>query len=430
MHPLYWLLNLCAAPEICSGAIIEANTSSQEPLPPSQDPWYTAPSGFESKQPGDVLRIRSAPGNLTAVIGNPSVAYHILYRTTDSRDQPSWAVTTLFIPPSLYFSPSGKAALLSYQFAYNSANLDSSPSIGLYWRMAQREPNLGIKSNADFINYMLSLGWIVNTPDFEGPKASFGASKQAGHATLDSLRAVRGLINPHGHLEPNTAIWGYSGGSYATLATAELQAQYAPEVKIDGTVLGGQTDNISASFDNLNRSPIAGTLIAFLLGVTSQYPEVTAYLESRLVPDTKEEFLSLRHINVADAVRQFSGKDIYAYLKGGATDLQDPVLRKVYDEDVKLGYRGVPKMPMFVYKAIADQFCPVGQTDATVDRFCRGGADITYERNTVGEHVSEIENGKPRAFKWLWSVFDESYEPSTAGCRIRNVTVKVDSETQ
>ncbi|RSL41378.1 hypothetical protein CEP54_015841 [Fusarium duplospermum] len=429
MHPLHWLLNLCAVPKICSGAIIEETTPSQEPLPPSQDPWYTAPSGFESKQPGDILRIRSAPGNLTAVIGNPSAAYHVLYRTTNSRYQPSWAVTTLFIPPSFYFSPSGKAALLSYQFAYNSANLDSGPSIGLYWRMAQREPNLGIKSNADFINYMLSLGWIVNTPDFEGPKASFGASIQAGHATLDSLRAVLGLINPNGDTEPSTAIWGYSGGSYATLAAAELQTQYAPGLKIDGTVLGGLTDNIAADFDNLNKSPIAGSLIAFLLGVTSQYPEATAYLESRLVQDTKEEFLSVRDINVADAVRQFSAKDIYVYFKGGAADLQDPVLTKIYDEDVKLGYRGAPKMPMFVYKAIADQFCPVDQTDATVDRFCRGGADITYERNTVGEHVSEIENGKLRAFKWLWGVFDESYEPPTAGCRIRNVTVKVDPDS-
>ncbi|RSL59488.1 hypothetical protein CEP53_005772 [Fusarium sp. AF-6] len=429
MYPLHWLLNLCAVPTICSGTIIGETTPSQEPLPPSQDPWYKAPSGFESKQPGDILRIRSAPGNLTAVIGNPSAAYHILYRTTDSRNQPSWAVSTLFIPPSFYLSPSGKAALLSYQFAYNSANLDSSPSIGLCWRMAQREPNLGIKSNADFINYMLSLGWIVNTPDFEGPKAAFGASIQAGHATLDSLRAVLGLINPNGDTEPNTGIWGYSGGSYATLAAAELQAQYAPELKIDGTVLGGLTDNITADFDNLNKSPIAGSLIAFLLGVTSQYPEATAYLENRLVQDTKEEFLSVRDINVADAVRQFSGKDIYAYFKGGAADLQDPVLTKIYDEDVKLGYRGAPKMPMFVYKAIADQFCPVDQTDATVERFCGGSADIIYERNTVGEHVSEIENGKPRAFKWLSSVFDESYETSTAGCRIRNVTVKVDPDS-
>ncbi|KAM0424369.1 hypothetical protein ACHAPT_010516 [Fusarium lateritium] len=430
MHPLHWLLNLCAVPAVCGAAIIEDTTPDKEPLPPSQDPWYTAPSGFESRQPGDVLRIRSAPGNLTSVVGNPSAAYHILYRTTDSRDQPSWAVTTLFIPPSFYFSPSGKAALVSYQFAYNSANFDSSPSIGLYWRLAQKEPNLGIKSSTDFINHMLSLGWIVNTPDFEGPLASFGASIQAGHATLDSLRAVLSLINPSGTSEPNTAIWGYSGGSYATLAAAELRSQYAPELKVDGTVLGGQVDNISADFDNLNKSPIAGTLIAFLLGVTAQFPGAKAYLKSRLVRETRAEFLSVRDINVADAMRQFSGKDIYTYFKGGATDLQDPVLTKLYDEEVKLGYKGVPKMPMFVYKAIADQFCPVDQTDATVKRFCGAGADITYERNTVGEHVSEIENGKPRAYKWLWSVFDESYKPSTSGCEIRNVTVEVGSGGQ
>ncbi|OCL10937.1 hypothetical protein AOQ84DRAFT_374465 [Glonium stellatum] len=70
------------------------------PLPPSQDPFYTAPLNYELAKPGTVLRIRAAPGNLTSVTSNSSAAYHILYRTTDTRYKPSWAVTTLFVPPS------------------------------------------------------------------------------------------------------------------------------------------------------------------------------------------------------------------------------------------------------------------------------------------------------------------------------------------
>ena len=82
-------------------------------------------------------------------------------------------------------------------------------------------------------------------------------------------------------------------------------------------------------------------------------------------------------------------------------------------------------MPIFMHKAIADQFCPIGPTDALVERFCDLGVDITYERNTVGEHVAEIENGKGRAIAWLWRIFDESYVPSASGCTIRDVTVNV-----
>ncbi|KAM5341464.1 hypothetical protein ACJ41O_014495 [Fusarium nematophilum] len=397
-----------------------------EPLLPSQDPWYKAPAGFETKQPGDVLRIRSAPGNLTTVVSNASAAYHILYRTTDSRDRPSWAVTSLFMPASPYSSPSKKVALMSYQFAYNSANLDSSPSIGLYWRLAQEEPNLGLKSDTSFIEKMLSLGWIVNTPDHLGPDAAFGASVQAGHATLDALRAVHKIANADGGI--NTAIWGYSGGSIATLAAAELQPHYAPELQIAGVALGGLVDDISADLDNLNKSPIAGTLIAFLLGITAQYPDARRYLENRLIPDTKSDFLSARHINVADAVKKFSGQDIYAYFTGGAADLRDPILQALFGRQAKLGHRGAPRIPIFVYKAIGDQYCPVAQTDATVNRMCSAGADISYERNTVGEHVSEIENGKPRAFGWLGNVFNESKKWSDGVCTVRDVTVALCSK--
>lgn len=423
MRPFFWLFGLCAVPQAAGVSVLGHATSQAEPLPPSQDPWYKAPPGFELKQPGDILRIRPAPGNLTTVVKNSSAAYHILYRTTDSRHEPAWAVTSLFLPKSFYSSPSGKMALLSYQFAYNTVNLDSSPSIGLYWRMAQEYLPLGIRSSTSLISDMLSRGWIVNTPDYMGPNMAFGAKIQAGHATLDSVRAVRNLVGMTGGAEINAAIWGYSGGSIATFAAAQLQKNYAGDLKISGTVLGGLVDDISADFDNLNKSPIAGTLVAFLLGITAQYPQATRYMESRLVPATKDEFLLVRDINVADAAPKFAGKDIYTYFIGGAADLQAPIMLKLYNEQAKPSYTDAPCMPMFVYKAIDDEYCPVEQTDATVKKFCRMGAEIVYERNTVGKHVSEIENGKPRAMEWLANIFGEAHK--SAACVVRNVTVEV-----
>lgn len=92
-------------------------------LPPSQDPFYTAPPGYENAAPGAVLRVRSARG-LTQVIPNCTDAYNILYRTTDSNYQPAWAVTTLYIPQtgstnSTTNSTTGASGsnLLSYQEA-------------------------------------------------------------------------------------------------------------------------------------------------------------------------------------------------------------------------------------------------------------------------------------------------------------------------
>lgn len=70
---------------------------STAPLPPSEDPFYTAPPGYKHAAPGEILRVRSALG-LTKVVPNCMAAYNILYRTTDSNYKPAWAVTTLLVP--------------------------------------------------------------------------------------------------------------------------------------------------------------------------------------------------------------------------------------------------------------------------------------------------------------------------------------------
>ncbi|QPC70994.1 hypothetical protein HYE68_001746 [Fusarium pseudograminearum] len=419
-----WLRDLCAAVRAADTSVDTDIAIHEQALPPKRDPWYQPPQGWESKQPGDVLRISSAPALLKDAKSSSSV-YHILCRSSDSKGEPSWAVTTLFIPSSIYHSPSGKMAVLSYQHAYNSSNLNSSPSYDFTRGMAREVPSLGIKSTTSLIDELVSFGWVVSVPDHLGPSSAFGASVQGGHATLDSIRAVHHLLDLETSSRYNTTMWGYSGGSIATFAAAELQSKYAPEVKIDGAVLGGLVDNFAGDFDKVNKSPIAGSLVSILLGITSQYPEARKYLESRLVPATKDEFMSVLDMEVSESVKHFFGRDIYPFFQGGVADLRVPQLQRLYDEQAKLGSERVPSMPMFVYKAIDDEFCPTEWTDATVDRLCSAGAEITYERNTVGNHVSELQNGKPGALRFLWSIFDGSYVSPAGKRNVSDVAVDV-----
>jgi hypothetical protein len=127
------------------------------PLPPSQDPFYTAPDNFKAATPGDILKLRHAPGNITSLFSNSSAAYNILYRSTDTNYQPSWAVTTLFIPKD-----TNNSALLSYQIPYDSANIDTSPSYSLYrdTALVGDTPDL-IYSD---IQTALGYGWYVSVP--------------------------------------------------------------------------------------------------------------------------------------------------------------------------------------------------------------------------------------------------------------------------
>ncbi|KAI0173028.1 lipase 1 [Hypoxylon sp. FL1284] len=400
-------------------------------LLPTKDPWYSAPDNFESSPPGTVLRVRTVPGD-PAVFGNAAAAYHILFRTTGSRYQPTWAVTSLITPKKATVF-SGYTALLSYQIAYNSPSIDWGPSFRIF--QPPLPNHYGIPTDHEKVDTMLGRGWYVSIPDFEGPRAAFGATVQAGHATLDGIRAVLSLAALPGIPLPSSAnkfkyaMWGYSGGSVASEKAAELQVQYAPELArgFVGAALGGLVSNLGALYTVTNKTPYTGNLVLVLLGVMNEYPEVDAYMRSRLKTEGSRDvaFLNGREMDSLQAFHAYENHDIFDYFVGGEADFKAcEALRKIEQVEWMLGYHGVPEIPLFIYKAIGDEMTPIADTDAHMEHYRRFKASgIQYERNTAGGHVSEIVNGQDRAIKWLASVFNGSYDVVKKGIQSLNVTV-------
>jgi hypothetical protein len=409
--------------------ILEADASAANsttpppytPLPPSLDPWYRAPLTYDWTQtdPGQVLKIRQAP-LLNLTVANALLAYQLLYRSTDSQYNPSWDVTTLFIPRwQARCSPSTPSlcahALLSYQLPYDTCNVDASPSFGLHFGEPYGE-----------IADALALGWFVAVPDYEGPLASYAAGVQAGHATLDGVRAVLQVAGFFGlRLDvAKVALWGYSGGALASEWAAELSVQYAPKMEIAGVALGGLTPNVTSVTEYLNGREGAGLIPQGLMGIATQHPNAYRWIVSRLRPGLREVFLSVRRMTAAQAIAAFKYQNIYGYFVGGYRDLHTKVMQMMYNVDGYMGYHGVPRMPVFIYNAINDELSDIRDVDELVDRFCGVGANILYHRNTAGTHNQELINGRQRAFAWLRSVLDGSYDQiySSMGCTIQNVT--------
>ena len=370
---------------------------STTPLPPSQDPWYTGPDGYECESPGTVLRIRQAPGNATSVVQGAASAWNILYATTDSRYNPSWAVTTVFVP-----SKTDGTALLSYQVAYDTADLDESPSYGLYSGLM----------DIPFWNTILAQGWILNIPDYEGLNASFTAGVMSGHATLDSVRAVLSLKQKFNIADDvKYAMWGYSGGALATEWASELQTQYAPEMNFAGAAFGGLTPNVTSVLVTITGAPFAGLIPSALLGMTSQFPDARAALLAELKetgPYNATSFLAAFNYSYIEAGVAFANQDITAYFRDGLNGILNPLVQSVINNDCIMGYHGFPTFPLYIYKAIQDEISPVADTDALVDKYCSIGANITYDRNTIGGHADEVTNGALSAFSFLASVLAPS----------------------
>ncbi|EPE06612.1 lipase 1 precursor [Ophiostoma piceae UAMH 11346] len=398
----------------CSSALL------YEPVAPSEDPWYTAPYEFENEKPGTILRVRPAPGNLTLLAGNASAAYNILYRTTNSLYKPTWAVTTLFIPKkasSASNSSTTNGALLSYQIAYDSNYINASPSYALYSSLDQD------------ISTALGKGYYVSVPDYEGPLASFTAGVLSGHATLDSLRAILSTAGkPRFGLPANNsiALWGYSGGALASEWAAELQVQYAPELNISGIAVGGLTPNVTSVLFSINGGVGAGIAPPAILGITNQFPDVYEYVLSLLKSEgtnNKTGFLAAQNYTLNQDIGAFLGKNISDYFEGGLSAVLSPLAQKVIHSDGIMGYHGIPQVPIYAYKAIKDELSPVNDTDTLVARYCAVGANILYERSSIGGHTSGAINGRASATAFVDAIFGGTYAATynTTGCTIREV---------
>ncbi|CCG83943.1 protein of unknown function [Taphrina deformans PYCC 5710] len=373
-------------------------------LPPSIDPFNVPPVGYETAAPGSILRVRVAPGNLSSLF-NASAAYHILYRTTDSQYRPTSAVTTLFVPRL-----ANGSKLLSYQIPYDSANVDAGPSYALYG------------GNQADIRAGLGRGWYVTSPDYEGPLASYTAGVLSGHATLDGVRAV--LAAGFG-LGPDAtyAMAGYSGGALASEWAAELQQAYAPELSFAGAALGGLTPNVTSVMAALDGTLTAGIIVSAIIGLATQYPGYLDVLTSQLKttgPYNATTFFSARNLSLVGTIVTFANQNITDYFVDGAADLASTMAVAVINRDGIMGYHGVPQMPVFAYKAIGDELSPVVDTDRLIARYCGIGANIVYNRNTVGMHATEMANGDSRTFRFISDVLNGGY--SHTGCTILNVT--------
>jgi hypothetical protein len=397
--------------------------------PPASDPWYRPPEGWESSPPGTVLKIRPH-AYPTITIRNVLDTFQLLYRTTDSHLQSTWGVTTVFIPKSHQncSADASKCArsVVSYQLATDSTWPNAMPS----YLLQARDPWGEMRD-------LLAQGWFVATPDYEGPDAAYCAGKQSGHATLDGIRAVLSVGHNFG-LRTDIAkvgLWGYSGGASATQFAVELAATYAPDLTgtIAGAVVGGPTPNMTTVCERMNNKPAAGLVIASLLGITVQNPEMRQFLTSRLKTTGRfnaSEFLSTTQMTGLQALKRFYGEDIFQYFDAGRNDAFHPQMQALIDEDAVMGRHGVPNMPVFYHKASNDEMSPASESDALVDMLCGKGATVLYHRNRLGDHNDESWSGRRRTIDFLSSAMEGTKRmeiPAKGTCKTQDVSVPFDA---
>jgi hypothetical protein len=364
--------------------------------PPTSDSFFTPPAGWQSRATGAVLKFR-ANAYPSIYIGNCVNTYRekhcpedhqgffsrisanfntseVMFRTTDSLNNPTWSTTTVFIPAThANCNPFNRRAcshaMVTYALPYDSCSQDGTPSYLLQFG----EPY------GDMYD-LLNAGYFVNAPDFEGYNSSYTSGVISGQATLDATTAALSMAGTFGFDTANqkTAIWGYSGGSFAAQFAAELAESYAPNLTLAGIVMGGNVPNLiaPATGATFTGNALTGLAIAGFIGITSQHPSARAYLNSKLKrtgPYNIVSWYNATTMTGTQLLTAYDGQAVGDYFEGGAAALNNQLLIDMYNTDSLMAQHGVPKMPIFLYKAINDAQATAYALDPFIDYFCQNG---------------------------------------------------------
>ncbi|MEU8901154.1 lipase family protein [Nocardia sp. NPDC048505] len=382
-----------------------------DPRPaPQHDPFYTPPAEWSSKAPGAILNSRRVEVASLGPQAQDADAWQLLYRTTDTAGKPVTTVTTVLRPRT---GPVN--GLISYQVAEDASAPQCAPSFAL--RQGAPEKYDGSLDLIQ-IEQMLSAGHAVSVPDWEGPLGAAFSPRQPGYAVLDGVRAAESFT-PLGlsGIDTPVVVAGYSGGSFATGWAAQVQPAYAPEIRLVGGALGGWTVPIAPYLESLDSGPFSGFLPSLLPGMMRADPHLAAVFNRYLTPAGHALMTAGDSKCLTPNISQHAFLRMDDFLTVPFSEVFAQVQASFGDVDFATA---VPAAPLFLYNAVHDEILDIALADQAVTRWCAAGAQITYTRDLLSEHVVLAITATSAVLRWIRDRMAGQAAPS--GCSTSTVS--------
>ena len=360
--------------------------------------FHPAPTG----EPGDVLNSRKEflphfPG---------SEVYQMVFRSTNSHDEPTVGAATLIRPPGMR----DNAPIFTYDHFINALSSDCQPTAS--FRTPEWEAQL-LGATMTITNLALARGWAVLLPDHEGPNAAYGANIQGGRITLDAIRAA---TSPKYRTEHSkSAVVGYSGGSGPAYFTAAQQPEYAPDVNLVGAAVGGfpadYAEQLEFGFQGAGPKPGAplGTIVA--MGLSREYPEMDiqgkfhdrgkAYANSVKGACTQSLIASAVQVPDLSAVTDLSKDEL----------ISDPDIRPVLERESAVN-APTPKAPLYIWQSPNDGMLPYEPVRRVAGKNCAAGNPTMFSAASGTDHLTVAVAGIPAVLDWTANRFAGKPAPS------------------
>jgi len=393
-----------------SPAIARPAALEKRALPSSLDSFYQPPSGFENEAPGAILRQRSVVVSFFGLVPDPVEAWQLLYRTTAVNGSAIAEITTVFKPSSSNLKTD---RFVDFNTAYDGAARSGvcSPSYNYQLGAVQ----IDIISSVEYflLQAFLLQGYIVSSPDYEGPDSAFAAGRLAGMGVLDSIRAVTNFKSTLGLSTSTPAVvgYGYSGGGLATGWAASLQQTYAPELNIKGWASGGTPANLTGTAQYLDGTLFAGFLPQALVGLSSP----SAY-GNVLVPFFAEHATDYGKAVLETASQICGTENLFTFEFGDieSTKVQDTgdqlfyqtILAPILDQETMGQTKNItPIAPVYLYHAQNDEIITYANASTLDTTWCNYGASVEFVTFAAGGHATTEILGFPGAYQFVNDAF-------------------------
>lgn len=415
-------MRFCAALTFLLGAVVPSVYSLAVGQPPHlsarDDGFYDPPAGFESQPPGAVLRSRRIVASFLTFIPDPIEAHQILYRTTAVNGSAIATVTTVFKP---LFAK--KDRFVTYNIAYDSSSPQCNPSHAF---PLGSNPTTAIAA-AEFLLiqvYLLS-GYVVSSPDYEGPDAAFTPGYLSGMGVLDSMRAVGNFAETLGLSEnPMSVGIGYSGGGLATGWAAAMQPAYAPELAVKGWVAGGVPANLTSIFEFIDGTVVSGFEPIAIAGMLkpSAHGALLQPLFDRIATPLGKQAIKLASSQCAAApLVAFAFQSVLdtKFQSLGPGLLTDPTIGPLITRNtLGVNRTETPAVPVMMYHAQPDEIVPYPAAATLRSAWCDYGATVKFTTYAAGGHGTTVILGIPDALKFINDAFSGSVAP---GCTTKTL---------
>ena len=390
--------------------------------------FYTPPDPLPAGRPGDLIRtepsrlVLEPSGQLGAVMADGT---RIMYRSTDSRGNPT-AVTGTYFEPFNDWPGAGARPLIVYGPGTQGQGDQCAPSRqfnqGIHW-----SPFLDFAFNyeAMFVTTMVARGLAVVMTDYQGlgtPGVHTYVDRVAqGSAMIDAARAALQLpgtsLSPAGPL----AFWGYSQGGGAAASAVELAPVYGPELHVVGAYAGAPPADLEQLVPYADGSVLVGVVGYALNSVIAGHPESEPLIRAMLTPRGQDMLDKVAEQCIAETAANFMFRHLQPYFAEdiGAAVGRQP-FRSLFDAQ-RIG-RLKPAAPVLIISNRHDPLVPwTGAHQLGLD-WCAQGADVQFWTNEqpplfnklVVNHALPMLVDGERAMQWVADRFNGL--PSTPNC--------------